>query len=301
MQLSKTDLLLLTDNAIAAAFQAGEVISQYMQQSVEVHSKIAGDSHASQVVTEVDIKCQQIIETILLADCKIFDLAFLTEESVDDKKRLEKDYFWCVDPLDGTLPFIEKSSGYAVSIALVSQSGIPVIGVIYDPLEQTLYHAIYGEGAFRNGKKWKYKNVIAPNKHHLTIVSDRSFIQQDYYHSIILALGTIADKLDYIGLKLIHHGGAAMNACWVLENSPAVYFKFPKQQDGGGSLWDYAASACLFNEIGAVVSDIHGQTLNLNRAQSSFMNHAGIIYSCSQDLSQEISQIYNNYLQAQAI
>jgi len=46
--------------------------------------------------------------------------------------------------------------------------------------------------------------------------------------------------------------GAAINAMQVLDNPPGFYFKFPKPQEGGGSLWDFAASAAIFNECGAV-------------------------------------------------
>ena len=53
-------------------------------------------------------------------------------------KRLELNYFWCIDPLDGTLPFIEGKVGYAVSIGLVSRDGTPLIGVVCDPYHQTL-------------------------------------------------------------------------------------------------------------------------------------------------------------------
>lgn len=76
----------------------------------------------------------------------------MTEESPDNRERLKKDFFWCIDPLDGTLPFIESTSGYAVSIALVAHDGTPYIGVIYDPVEQVLYHAVKGCGVLRNGK-----------------------------------------------------------------------------------------------------------------------------------------------------
>ena len=50
----------------------------------------------------------------------------LTEETEDDGGRLRADYFWCVDPLDGTLPFIEGRPGSAVSIALIARDGTPV-------------------------------------------------------------------------------------------------------------------------------------------------------------------------------
>lgn len=293
MLLSDDDLIVLSNKAISAAYQAGQIITQHTGLQIPVQSKVAGESLASQVVTEVDMLCQESILKILLPSCKLFDLALLTEESADDNMRLEKDHFWCIDPLDGTLPFIEKSSGYAVSIALVSHAGTALIGVIYDPVRQTLYHAVKGTGAFLNNKPWTIKDISSKESHVLTIVSDRSFSQQSNYPEIIKKLEAAAIELGFSGIKKIQHGGAAMNACWTLENNPGCYFKFPKQQNGGGSLWDYAATSCLFNEIGAVVSNIDGNPLDLNRPDSTFMNHQGIIYASNQDIAEKIRQIYS--------
>jgi 3'(2'), 5'-bisphosphate nucleotidase/myo-inositol-1(or 4)-monophosphatase len=282
MKLSQQEITLLANDAILAAYQAGKMIEKYSTQAVSIQSKMGGDSLASQVLTKVDILCQEVIINALTPSCKKYQLALLSEETLDDKKRLEKDYFWCIDPLDGTLPFTEARSGYAVSIALVSRAGIPIIGVIYDPLQKRLYHAIKGRGAFRDKKPW----IMDPSQqnNYLTHICDRSFLQQKDYQKIMDKLETIAHELGYLGIKSIQHGGAAMNACWVLENSPSCYFKFPKPQDGGGSLWDYAATSCLFNEIGAIASDIYGNPLELNRAESTFMNHKGIIYSTHKKL-----------------
>ena len=79
-----------------------------------------------------------------------------------------------------------------------------------------------------------------------------------------------------------------MNACWVLEHAPACYFKFPKPQEGGGSFWDYAATACLFHELGAVATDMHGNPLDLNRRDSTFMNHRGILFATSEEIAEKI-------------
>ncbi len=291
MLLSENDCELLLKQAISAAYQAGDIIHQYSRQAahktLSIQNKIGGDSQASQVVTEVDYLCQEAILNILLPTCKTWNLALLTEEYEDDKKRLEKDYFWCIDPLDGTLPFIESSAGYAVSIALVSRSGIPILGVVYDPVKQTLYYACKDSGAFRNNTSWQLMSEKKP----LTIITDRSFLQYDYYQNIMAQLDAIASELGFSGLHTIHFGGAVMNACWVLENAPACYFKFPKKQDGGGSLWDYAATACLFNEIGAVVSDINANPLELNRVDSCFMNHKGIVYASHTNIAEQIRKI----------
>ncbi|MEE9337306.1 MAG: inositol monophosphatase family protein, partial [Methylococcaceae bacterium] len=120
MKLSSTNLFLLSQCAISAAYQAGQIISSFSGQSVTVNKKQGGDTLASQVVTEVDHLSQEIILQTLLPTCDIFDLALLSEEIPDNRERLEKDFFWCIDPLDGTLPFIQSTPGYSVSIALVA-------------------------------------------------------------------------------------------------------------------------------------------------------------------------------------
>jgi len=79
-----------------------------------------------------------------------------------------------------------------------------------------------------------------------------------------------------------------MNGCWVLENHPACYFKFPKPQQGGGSLWDFAATTCLFKELGAIATDFDGLPLNLNNAETTFMNQRGVLFTTVQTLVAEI-------------
>ena len=86
-------------------------------------------------------------------------------------------------------------------------------------------------------------------------------------------------------------GGAAMNAMWALQSAPACYFKFARSGNSGGSLWDYAASACIFHEAGAIATDISGDPLDLNRADSTFMNHRGILYTTDETLAQRIRQL----------
>jgi 3'-phosphoadenosine 5'-phosphosulfate (PAPS) 3'-phosphatase len=83
-----------------------------------------------------------------------------------------------------------------------------------------------------------------------------------------------------------------MNALWCLENAPACYFKFPKPQEGGGCFWDYSATACIFHELGAIATDIHGDPLDLNRPDSTFMNHRGSLYATNHELAQRIMDLY---------
>lgn len=293
MNLTASDLIQLADSAIAAAKKAGQHISE--TRPLKVERKEGGDTLASQVVTEVDQQSQDIVLEVLAPTLSTFDLALLTEESPDDGLRLEKAYFWCIDPIDGTLPFIEGVPGYAVSIALISRAGVPQIGVVYDPVEHTLYHAIKGQGAFRNTQPWTLEHNPAHSSQ-LHFIIDRSVTEEPRYPKVIAELERIGVELGLHSLEIITHGGGVMNACWVLEHAPACYFKFPKPQEGGGSFWDYAATACLFHELGAVATDLHGNPLDLNRAESTFMNHRGILFATSQELAEQIHTLQEKEL-----
>ncbi len=275
MKLTTENLQELSMIAITAAKKAGEFISNYPRKQISVLSKDAGENLASQVVTEVDIRSQEIILEIIKPTLEQFDLALLTEESVDSGDRFLKEYFWCIDPLDGTLPFTENRSGYSVSIALVSKLGESLIGVVMDPVSGNCYSAIKGCGVLKNGTPCK----LAPKRNSFTLVCDRSFLKQPNIDTVMERVSTVAQIQGCESVSQINFGGAAMNAIWVLENSPAIYFKYPKTSEGGGSLWDYAATACIFNELDCIVSDSFGEPLDLNRNSSTFMNHRGVLFS----------------------
>jgi 3'(2'), 5'-bisphosphate nucleotidase/myo-inositol-1(or 4)-monophosphatase len=76
-----------------------------------------------------------------------------------------------------------------------------------------------------------------------------------------------------------------MNGISTIEMAPAIYYKLPKKALGGGSLWDFAASSVIQSEAGGYNSDYDNNPLDLNREDSTFMNHRGVIYSSSKKLS----------------
>ncbi len=287
MKLEKEHLLDLAERAVLAAREAGALIAEHASRPVEVKTKANAPSRASEVVTEVDFMSQEAILNILKPTCEEYDLALLSEEQPDDPARLEKDAFWCIDPMDGTLCFVEGTPGYAVSIGLTSRSGDPLIGVVFDPVEQVLYHAISGVGAFRNGEPFR----MDWSGRSLSLVSDNGFVQHPRFSEIMARLEIIAEELGLCGVESQFQGGAAMCSCWVLERAPACYFKFPKSEDGGGSLWDYAATACIAQEAGAVATDSFGDPLDLNRPDSTYMNHRGMIYASDIALAQKLSEL----------
>ena len=241
MPLTNTQLDELLVIAMEAALAAGKVINSHLGATVTSQLKEGGTSIASKIVTEVDTAAERVILDKILPTLERYQVGLLSEESIDDNSRFERDYFWCIDPLDGTLPFTQNRAGYSTSIALVSRDGKGQLGVVYDPRENNLYSAISGRGAFKNGEELK---IICADA--VTIIDGP--------------------------------GGAVMQAIATIEQAPCVFFKRPKEEEGSGCLWDYAATSVIQSEAGGCNGDFSFKPINLNSSESVFMNKHGICY-----------------------
>jgi fructose-1,6-bisphosphatase/inositol monophosphatase family enzyme len=270
----------LCETAKKAAICAGQIIKEAQGTNVQVEAKEGGENLASQVVTEVDHKAQEAILKILTPTLKSHQLGLLTEESPDDNSRFNHSHFWCIDPLDGTLAFSRNQDGYSTSIALVSKEGQAIIGVVYNPRTETLYHAIRNHGAFKNGEVFK----ISKWAQELTLLYDASFLKREDYPDEMKKLQELAHKHGLKGVRKFHLGGAVMNGISTIEYAPAVYYKHPKLALGGGSIWDFAASSIIQKEAGGFNSDFHGEPLMLNASESTFMNKKGVRFASSCEL-----------------
>ncbi len=279
MVLNQNDIEELIQLAESAALKAGLMIRQSSNEKFHILKKQGGSSLASQVLTEVDLKSQEIIRYALSASLEKYDLGWLGEESDDDNSRFEKDYFWCVDPLDGTLPFTEGYPGYAVSIALVAKNGTSRLGVVYDPVREELYSS-----------NSKVKGLSETNT--LNFFCDRSFIEHPFFKKTLNKLESYCKQKGYSNLEVHPKAGAVINAIGVMQNSPSCYFKFPKENQGGGSIWDYAATASIGINSGVCISSINGQALHLNANDSTYMNKQGILYASDKELANYIIQMY---------
>ena len=277
------------------ACRAARAAAEFVQASrpIRVERKRGGRSEASRVVTEIDRRSEEIILELLQPSVTRHELGVLSEERQDDGSRLRRDFFWSVDPLDGTLPYIESRPGYAVSIALVSRYGVPEIGVIADPVRDHLLCAIRGGGITRNGEPW------APARGRtdagLSVLADRSLLDLPQFPNIAAALDRASEELGRPQAQVQLGSGAVMNACLALESGAGCYFKFPREEEGGGALWDFAATACLYREAGAVATNIHGTSLDLNRADGAWMNHQGVLFATSAAIAARIAAIHRDW------
>lgn len=282
-EVQKTIQSELSNAARSACQKAGKIaMGSFGSTSLKVGSKSA-PSLAGQIVTEIDFRCQKAITTELEALSEKYELGLLAEEESDDQSRFTSEYFWCIDPLDGTLQFSRGESGFAHSVALVHRDGWTLLGVVYDPVEDRLIDSFRGAGCFVNevwiDKSRMNKTIGVSKKNTLTIFADRSFEDSRNFEEF-------AKNFD------IHFpGGAVVNTINVMLMSDSCYFKEPKTAEGGCALWDLAAVDLILKEAGGVLSDLHGNALNFNQPESLYFNESGFIAATDERVHKRIIEL----------
>lgn len=293
-----SELQRLAGIAEEAASRAAGHIRRWSGNHRDVFRKDGSGSPASEVVTEVDLACQEIILEHLERTTARDGFGLLTEESEDDSSRLDADCFWCIDPLDGTLPFIENIPGYSVSIALVSKEGISLLGAVHDPRTGTSYRAVRGGGIHRDGAPLTVTPRNSPCDLHWMM--NRSMKTHDRYREIAECVEELASRFGFTGVTVSSESGGVIHACRVLQEAPAIYFTLPKTGTGGGSIWDYAATSCFFAEAGVPVRSAWGEPLPLNDPGTTFMSGHGVIYASSTELRTAVEDLAAKFLPADA-
>jgi len=225
--------------AVRAARAAGSVISRSRDRvnDLTIESKKRND-----FVSDVDHQAEAaIIDTLRRA---YPDHAILAEEAGASGED-GAEYRWIIDPLDGTTNFLHGIGHYAVSIAL-ERRGRLEIGVIYNPVNQELFTAERGAGAFLDNRRIR----VSPRKGldgallgtGVPFTDDQNL---DRYLATLKALhGPIA------GIR--RPGSAALDLAYVAAGRFDGFWEF------GLKPWDMAAGVLLVREAGGLVVDHRG-------------------------------------------
>jgi 3'(2'),5'-bisphosphate nucleotidase len=217
---------------IEAALAAGAEIERIYAEGCETEEKEDGSP-----VTIADRLAEAVILERLVAAFP--DIPVLAEEEAAAGRipALGRRFF-CVDPLDGTRGFVQRSGEFTVNIGLI-EDGAPIAGVIYAPDPRLLYFGARGEGAFR-GKGGGRPEPIRPRPKPaagLTAVGSRS-------HA---AHGTAA-KSAHLGIVELVASSSSLKFCLVAEGTADVY-----PRHGQTAEWDTAAGQAILEAAGGRV------------------------------------------------
>src|SRR4051794_4819776 len=142
------------ESAVEAAQRAGQLALRYFSESVTVEWK-----HDHSPVTIADREAEQLLRKTLLTSFP--QDGFLGEESGEQAGT--SGYRWIIDPIDGTRSFVRGIPIWATLVGLEYQ-GEQISGVVDVSTMKTTYHALRGDGAFRNGQRIRVSDVATLDK-----------------------------------------------------------------------------------------------------------------------------------------
>ena len=223
--------------------QAGQAALSFYGKNYNINDK-GNDSP----VTEADLASEKII----LEGLQKYGYGILSEETHDDRSRLKKDRVWIVDPLDGTKDFIEKTGEFTIMIALV-ENGEPVLGLVYQPVGDTLYYAAKGEGA--------YKQVGKEEPGRIRVSSENNFEKALMFTSRHHQSDLEREFIDCYKLKAITRG-SSKKICEIAEGAGELNFNPTDKMKE----WDLCAADIILSEAGGRLTDLDGNKYKYNQA-----------------------------------
>ncbi len=221
--------------AVEAARAGGNAALEGFGKATEAKAKDISD-----IVTRWDIEAERrVIETI---KARFPDHEIMAEES---GVQGENEFVWIIDPLDGTKNFYRGLGVFATSVALAWGARL-VLGVIYDPVNDELYWAQEGEGAWLNNSRiWVSEHPSLQG----------AFLATGFPHRGKEALEPYLETFREFfkrALSIRRLGAAALDLALVARGIFDGFWEFTLYP------WDVAAGYVLVKEAGGVMTDFEG-------------------------------------------
>ena len=227
------------------ALQASEAIMKIYKKDFKIEYK-----DDTSPLTEADLKANEII-------CKSLEelypnIPIMSEENKQTAYELRKnwEYYWCIDPIDGTKEFIKKNDEFTVNIALIYKN-TPVLGVVYAPAIDEMYSAKQGEGAYKNEEKLPLQVNTNP-KERLFVVASKSHLSKETQEFI--------DALDTKEIEQVSKG-SSLKLCMVASGEADIYPRLAPTME-----WDTAAADAVVRETGKMTYNYENkESLSYNK------------------------------------
>lgn len=215
-------------------------------------------------LSEADVAAHQVITASLAK----FGWPIISEENDISLAYTDSpEYFWLVDPLDGTKEFISKNGEFTINIALIKNSQ-PILGIVAIPAQHKIYYAVAGEGAFCLDEKNKLKQIFCSKQGNIqdaTIAVSRSHLKEDDKNFIT------KNKISKV-LPL----GSALKYCYIADGTVDLSIRYTPLMS-----WDIAASDIILRESGAKLVDFDGNEYSYDYKTIEQAINCGLIASNS--------------------
>ena len=215
------------ESIVKIAKEAGDAIMKIYKKDFTIEYK---DDKSP--LTEADTKANEIICNAL--EELYPNIPLMSEENKQTEYEVRKnwEYYWCIDPIDGTKEFIKKNDEFTVNIALIYKD-TPVLGVVYAPAIDEMYKAKKGEGAFKNNQKLPLY-INNNQEENLKVVASKSHLSKE-----------TQDFIDNLPTKNIEQvsKGSSLKLCMVATGEADIYPRLAPTME-----WDTAAADAIVRE-----------------------------------------------------
>ena len=246
--------------AMNLARRAGALIMEFYRTGVATEEKVGADNHIEPVTIADRTASELIVEGLEKA---FPGDGILSEEAFDTKERLSKERVWMIDPMDGTLGFINRQDDFAVQIGL-ARNGRAILGVVYQPVEDILYFASEGNGAFLVESNGEVLRLRVSEKTDLTKMT----LAVSYNHR------SPKMKLvkQHLGItKETRRGSVGIKVGLVATRRCDLYIHLSNRT----KYWDTCAPQVILEEAGGKFTDIFGGEYRYDL--SDVQNHNGLV------------------------
>ncbi len=181
------------------------------------------------------------------------DDGILSEESIDDKTRLDKSRVWIIDPIDGTKEYVAHTGDFTINIAL-AKNHIAYLGVISIPVTGEIYYAIKGEGSF-----YLKDSLAKPIRIHCNDKIDDLTVLVSRFHSNSIEQAMIEKHSDVIKHQKVV--GATIKGCLIASGLAELSYRFSSNTKE----WDTCAMQIIVEEAGGAILKFDKTPIRYNR------------------------------------
>ena len=204
--------------------------------------------------TNLDIEVSNFLSKSLK---ELVNAHVISEEDFVSKEKYDN-LSWVIDPIDGTINFINNAPDFAISVALVDQNFKALIAVIYLPYFDEMYTAVKGEGANINDKEILLKKI------------DYNIVSYGLPNDSKMRFIEISNDIKNLvqqGYILRQTGSASIDICRVANGVWKSFF------EKGLYIWDIAAADLIAKESGCFsFTQIINKQLECNYLVSNSMD-----------------------------
>lgn len=229
---------MLKSTLLKAVQAGGHVLKSYFQGEFKISSK----SSINDLVTEADLASEKAIIEIIK---EAFPDHFILSEEAGEI-RMDSEYKWLIDPIDGTVNFANGIPLCCVSIG-VEKQGKMLMGAVYNPVLNEFFFAEKGSGSTLNDKKIAVSAKAEVSSSCLVTGFPYSYLDAPDGPLVVF------ERLIRKGIPVRRLGSAAIDLCWVASGRFDGFYEHNLQA------WDSAAGSLIVEEAGGRVSDFEGE------------------------------------------